>query len=46
MFVLSGTAEATLVFDEIDEHIVAQSFRGGEECATLIDLGEALNELP
>ena len=42
MYVLSGTAETTFVFDEVDEHIVAQSFRGGEECAALIDLGEAL----
>jgi len=46
MYVLARSAEPTLVLDEVDEHIVTQSFRGREKGATLIDLGEPLDELP
>ena len=46
MKVLSRPAEPTLVLNEVDEHIVTQSFRGGEKSTTLVDLGESLNELP
>lgn len=46
MYVLTRPAEPTLVLDEVDEHIVTQSFRGGEKSTTLVDLGEPLNELP
>lgn len=46
MYVLSRAAEPTLVLNEVDEHIVAQSFRGGEKGTAFIDLCEPLNELP
>jgi len=46
MYVLARSAEPTLVLDEVDEHIVTQSFRGREKGPTLIDLGEPLDELP
>lgn len=46
MYVLTRPAEPTLVLDEVDEHIVTQSFRCGEKSTALVDLGEPLNELP
>lgn len=45
MYVLSRPAEPTLVLNEVDKHIVAQSFRGGEKSTPLVDLGKPLDEL-
>ena len=45
MYLLSRAAEPTLVLNEVDEHIVAQSFRGGEKGTALIDFCEPFDEL-
>ena len=42
---LSSATSPTTIFEEIDQHVITQCFRGCEEGTTMVDLGHLLNEM-